>query len=38
VFLVIVLVSPGGLMGIWQSITAYAGRELQRRRLRGEHA
>ena len=28
VFLAIVLLSPGGLMGIWQSITDYIGRQL----------
>src|ERR671918_331197 len=28
IFLVIVLLSPGGLMGIWQSITDFAGRRL----------
>ena len=28
IFLVIVLLSPGGLMGIWQSLTSFAGRRL----------
>jgi branched-chain amino acid transport system permease protein len=28
IFLAIVLLSPGGLMGIWQSITDFAGRRL----------
>jgi branched-chain amino acid transport system permease protein len=28
IFLVIVLLSPGGLMGIWQSVTDFAGRRL----------
>jgi branched-chain amino acid transport system permease protein len=31
IFLTIVLLSPGGLMGIWQSITDFAGRNLSRR-------
>jgi branched-chain amino acid transport system permease protein len=31
IFLAIVLLSPGGLMGIWQSITDFAGRNLSRR-------
>jgi branched-chain amino acid transport system permease protein len=31
IFLVIVLLSPGGLMGIWQAITDFAGRNLSRR-------
>ena len=31
IFLAIVLLSPGGLMGIWQSITYFAGRNLSRR-------
>jgi branched-chain amino acid transport system permease protein len=30
IFLAIVLLSPGGLMGIWQSITDFAGRNLSR--------
>jgi branched-chain amino acid transport system permease protein len=30
IFLAIVLLSPGGLMGIWQSITGFAGRNLAR--------
>ncbi len=31
IFLAIVLLSPGGLMGIWESITDFAGRNLSRR-------
>jgi branched-chain amino acid transport system permease protein len=31
IFLAIVLLSPGGLMGIWQSMTDFAGRNLSRR-------
>jgi branched-chain amino acid transport system permease protein len=31
IFLAIVLLSPGGLMGIWQSVTDFAGRNLSRR-------
>ena len=31
IFLAIVLLSPGGLMGIWQAITGFAGRNLSRR-------
>jgi branched-chain amino acid transport system permease protein len=31
IFLAIVLLSPGGLMGIWQSITDYIGRQLSRK-------
>ncbi|MGH3005214.1 MAG: branched-chain amino acid ABC transporter permease [Gaiellaceae bacterium] len=31
IFLAIVLLSPGGLMGIWQSITDFTGRNLSRR-------
>ena len=31
IFLAIVLLSPGGLMGIWQAITGFAGRNVSRR-------
>jgi len=31
IFLAIVLLSPGGLMGIWQSITDFLGRQLSRK-------